>query len=158
MNLSKLQFVKNIDDPNNWAYSDWAQGSQQQLHWSSATGSFTNADKANIGDMILLVQKPPGIDSTIATHLVEVSSINAEEINDNEWGIVRQVKVIWVANHQFPSCVPKDKDIFGWKRHRAQGPRIIQLTNIKDERISEIWHSLEIFQRHVSCMLGLTEE
>jgi hypothetical protein len=156
MNLEKLKFVKNIDNPEHWAYADWPQGSQQDLHWPK--GSKTTADKADMGDLILLVQKPPYIPETLATHLVEVITTSAEEIDDGDWGIIRQVRVIWAADPNNQSFAPKDKDIFGWKRHRAEGPRVILLTNVKEGRIVQLWHSIEIFQRHVASMLGLTED
>jgi hypothetical protein len=158
MNLEKLKFVKNIDDPERWAYADWPQGSEQDLHWPNSKGSKASADKADMGDLILLVQKPPHIPETLATHLVEVITTSAEEINDGEWGIIRQVKVLWAADPNNKSFAPKDKDIFGWKRHRAEGPRVILLTNVKEGRILQLWHSTEIFQRHIASMLGLTED
>jgi hypothetical protein len=157
MKLDRLKFVKNIDDQDRWAYADWPQGSQQDLHWPNIKGSKANADKADIGDLILLVQKPPHIPETLATHLVEVVTTSAEEIND-EWGIIRRVKVLWAADPDNQSYAPTDKNIFGWKRHRAEGPHVILLSNVKEGRIFQLWHSIEIFQRHVASMLSLTED
>ena len=74
------------------------------------------------------------------------------------WGIVREVEVLWVADFTNLANLPTDKDVFGWKRHRPQGTKIVQLENLKDNRVSQLWHSIEIFQRHVTSMLGLTED
>ena len=159
MNLENLKFVKNIDDPDRWAYADWQQGSQQQLHWANAKGDITNADKADLGDIILLVQKfPPKSQETRVTHLVKVSSTSAETLGDEDWGIVREVEVLWVADFTNLAAIPTDKDLFGWKRHRPQGTKIVKLENLKDNRVSQLWHSIEIFQRHITSMLGLTED
>jgi len=159
MNLENLKFVKNIDDPDRWAYADWQQGSQQQLHWANAKGDITNADKADLGDIILLVQKfPPKSQETRVTHLVKVSSTSAETLGDEDWGIVREVEVLWVADFTNLANLLTDKDVFGWKRHRPQGTKIVKLENLKDNRVSQLWHSIEIFQRHVTSMLGLTED
>ena len=155
MTLEKLKFVKNID-ASNWAYQDWQWGSQQWLNWSK--GSEANANKARLGDIILLVQKPDHVPQARVTHLIEVISEAAETIDDGDWGVVRQVSVIWVADFEHESSVPKDKDIFGWKRQRNQGTNIVELGNIKEGKVLQLWHSLEIFQRHVAGMLGLIEE
>jgi|GEM_PF-807540 len=156
MNLDRLKFVKNIDDPKCWAYEDWNLGSQQDLHWANAKGDFTNADKADLDDLILLVQKSPHSAETRITHLVKVVSTSAENLSHNDWGIVREVAVVWVADFANLASIPTDTDVFGWKRHRPQGTRIVKLENLGDNRVTQLWHSLEIFQRHVAGMLGLT--
>jgi len=156
MNLDRLKFVKNIDDPERWAYADWKQGSQQHLHWANAKGDFTNADKAAKGDLILLVQKSPHSAETRITHLVEVVSISAETLSDGDWGIGREVAVVWVADFANLASIPTDTNVFGWERHRPQGTKIVKLENLKDNRVIQLWHSLEIFQRHVAGMLTLT--
>jgi hypothetical protein len=158
MNLDRLKFVKNIDDPERWAYKDWQRHSQQQLHWSNAKGNVANADKANIDDLILLVQKSPHSQETHLTHLVKVISASAETISEGDWSVIREVAVIWVADFTHPASIPTDKDVFGWKRHRPQGTKIVQLENLKDNQVIQLWHSLEIFQRHVAGILGITEE
>jgi hypothetical protein len=110
MKLDRLKFVKNIDDSERWAYADWSQGSQQDLHWANAKGDSTNADKSDVDDLILLVQKFfPAAPETRVTHLVK-------------------------------------------------GTKIVKLENLKDDRVNHLWHSIEIFQRHVAGMLGLTED
>ena len=159
MNLENLKFVKNIDDPDRWAYAHWQQGSQQQLHWANARGDIANANRADLDDLILLVQKfLPDSSETRVTHLIKVISTSAETIEDEDWGIVREVEVLWVADFTNLANLPTDKDVFGWKRHRPQGTKIVKLENLKDNRVSQLWHSIEIFQRHVTSMLGLTED
>ena len=155
MNLDRLKFVKNIDDPAGWAYADWNLGSQQHLHWANK-GDFTNADKADLDDLILLVQKSPHSAETRLTHLVKVVSPSAETLSDGDWGIVREVAVVWVADFANPASIPTDTNVFGWKRHRPEGTRIVKLENLKEDRVIQLWYSLEIFQRHVAGMLGLT--
>ncbi len=99
LTLNKLKFIKNIDDPNCWAYEQdtWQTGKEVELNWSNTKGSETNAAKANQGDLILLVQNPPASEHTLVTHLVQVTSAEAERKDEGEWGIVRKVKVIWRA-------------------------------------------------------------
>ncbi|MBD2462302.1 hypothetical protein H6G89_14735 [Oscillatoria sp. FACHB-1407] len=155
MSLEKLRFVKNIDD-SGWAYKDWQKGSQQHLHWSK--GGEANANKAQLGDLVLLVQKPNHIQEARATHLVEVTSSAAETIADDNWGIVRQVSVIWVADFTHEASIPRDRDLFGWKRQRPQGTNLVELEKVKDGTLFQFWHSPNIFQRHVAGMLRLIEE
>jgi hypothetical protein len=160
MKLDRLKFVKNIDDPKQWAYADWQKGSQHDLHWATnAKGDKTNADKADIGDLILLVQKfLPAAPETHVTHLVKVVSTHATTHSDSDWGIVRTVAVVWVADFANLPAVPTDQAVFGWNRHRPQGTKVVELKNLKDDRVNQLWHSIEIFQRHVASMLGLTED
>ena len=156
MNLDRLKFVKNIDDPERWAYEDWNLDSQQNLHWANAKGDSANANKAEVDDLILLVQRSPHSAETRVTHLVKVVSPSAENLSDSDWGIFREVAVVWVADFANLDSIPTDTDVFGWKRHRPEGTKIIKLENLKDNRVTQLWHSLEIFQRHVAGMLGLT--
>jgi len=155
MNLDRLKFVKNIDDPERWAYKDWNLDSQQHLHWANK-GDFTNADKADLNDLILLVQRSPHSAETRITHLVKVVSTSAENLSDDDWGIVREVAVVWVADFANPASIPTDTDVFGWKRRRPAGGKLVKLENLSDNNVIQLWHSLEIFQKHVAGMLGLT--
>ena len=156
MNLDRLKFVKNIDDSARWAYADWKQGSQQNLHWANAKGDSTNADKAELDDLILLVQKSPHSAETHVTHLVKVVSPRAKTLSDGDWGIVREVAVVWVADFANLASIPTDTNVFGWKRRRPQGGKLVKLENLKDNQVIQL-HSLEIFQKRVASMLGLTQ-
>lgn len=88
MNLERLKFVKNIDD-NQWAYSTWEVGHKAQLNWPS--GCEANADKAERGDLVLLIQKPNHIPDARVTHLVKIMTDQADTIDQGEWNIVRKV-------------------------------------------------------------------
>jgi len=157
MNLDRLKFVKNIDDPAGWAYEDWKLGSQQDLHWANAKRDHASADKADLDDLILLVQKSPHSVETRVTHLVKVVSTSAETLSADDWGIVREVAVVWVADFANLASIPTDTDVFGWKRHRPAGGKLVKLENLKANRVTQLWHSPEIFQRHVAGMLRLTQ-
>jgi hypothetical protein len=154
MDLTKLKFVKNIDDLG-WAYQNWQINQEVQLNWPK--GSEANAQKALQGDLILLIQKPRHIEEARVTHLVEVISNNAETIDSGNWGVIRKVRPLWVASFNQEASIPKNKDIFGWKRHRHEGPNLVEIKNIKDGKVEKIWNSLEIFYQHVACMLSLIE-
>ena len=156
MNLDRLKFVKNIDDPERWAYKDWKLGSQQDLHWANAKGDSANADKADLNDLILLVQRSPHSAETHVTHLVKVVSPRAKTLSDGNWGIVREVAVVWVADFANLASIPTDTNVFGWKRRRPQGGKLVKLENLKDNQVIQL-HSLEIFQKRVASMLGLTQ-
>jgi len=156
MNLESLKFVKNIDDESKWAYRNWEKGTEQKLNWSKGDGNEKNANKAQVGDLILLVQRPDHISEARVTHLVEVVSVSSQIIDDGHWGIIREVSVIWVADFDCESFIPRDQDVFGWNRKRPEGTMIVELENLKKGTFLELWHSLEIFQRHVAGMLGLT--
>jgi hypothetical protein len=151
MLLDRLRFLKNVDDDNDtWAYKTWQIGAEENLNWSK--GSETNADKANVGDLLILVQRPNHVQATRVTHLLEVISEKSEAIDSGPWGVVRRVQVIWAANFepQFEAFIPRESDILGWKRQRHQGTNVIEILNIKEGKILQTWHSMEIFQRHVA--------
>jgi hypothetical protein len=108
MLLDKLRFFKNVDDDNDvWAYKAWQIGAEENLNWSK--GSETNANKASVGDLILLLQRPNHIQDTRVTHLLEVVSEKSETIDPGPWGVVRRVRVIWVANFdpQLEAFIPR---------------------------------------------------
>jgi len=150
MNLESLKFVKNIDAGSTWAYRDWEKDTKQKLNWSRGLGHEHNADKAEVGDLILLVQRAR------VTHLVKVMSVSCQIVDDGHWGIIREVSVIWVADFTHESFIPRDQDVFGWNRTCPRGTKIVELEHLKYSTFLELWHSLEIFQRHVAGMLGLT--
>ena len=102
------------------------------------------------------MQKWPHSVETRVTHLVKVVSTSAETLSHGDWGIVREVAVVWVADFANLASIPTDTGVFGWERHRPQGGKLVKLGNLKDNRVVQLWHSLEIFQRHVAGMLGLT--
>lgn len=161
MLLEKLRFIKNVDhdDKDLWAYSAWNVGDEDNLNWSAGKGSEANANKPNPGDLMLLVQNPSSVPEARITHLLEVISDASETIDTGHWGLVRRVRVIWVAKFApgFEDFIPREQDILGWKRQRNQGSMAVEIDNIKDGKVLELWHSMETFQRHVAGMLGLIE-
>lgn len=159
MHLDKLRFIKNVDDDDNgvWAYQAWKDGDEGDLNWSAGQGNETNADKPSRGDLMLLVQKTKLVDYARVTHLVEVISDSSKTVGEGQWGLVRQVRVLWVADFTpgLEAAIPREHDILGWQHRRVQGTRAIELENIEDGKVLQLWHSMEVFQRHVAGILGL---
>jgi hypothetical protein len=134
-------------------------GNEENLNWTKGQGSEANANKPDPGDLMLLVQNPNFIEGARVTHLLEIISETSETLDAGQWGLVRRVRVVWVANFEagFEKFVPREQDILGWKRQRNQGSMAVEFNNIKDGKVLQIWHSIETFQRHVAGMLGLIE-
>lgn len=148
MNLDHLKSIKYVNDQGNqpWAYENWKRGDVFPLNWKA--NQIDNAAKVQCGDLMLLLQKG------LVTHLVEVTDDKPRK-TDDEWGVVRQVKVLWVvADFKHKNDIPRQRDLFGYSPQGYAGGRVKSLENFKD--ILPRWHSLDAFRRHVAELLPIT--
>ena len=148
MDLDHLKWIKYVNDQGNqpWAYENWKRGDVFPLNWKA--NQIDNAAKVQCGDLMLLLQKG------LVTHLVEVTDDKPRK-TDDEWGVVRQVKVLWVvADFKHKNDIPRQRDLFGYSPSYAGGT-VKKVENLED--IPSTWHSLEIFRRHVAGLLRLTD-
>lgn len=150
MNLDNLKWIKYVNDQGgkNWAYENWKRSDIFLLNWKA--GYIENAAKVECGDLILLLQKG------LVTHLVEVTDNEPRKENNGEWGVIRQVKVLWVvADFKQKNDIPRQRDLFGYSPKGYAGGRVKSLENLKD--ILPRWHSLDAFRRHVAELLPITD-
>lgn len=151
MNLENLKWLKYVnpqgDEP--WAYAHWQFNLTElhHLHWKIEQES--NAKKVNFGDLVLLLQKGH------VTHLVEIMDDAPRREGEGEWSVVRNVKVLWIADFKHENYIPRQCDLFGYSHNGYAGGTVKNLKNLKD--ISTNWHSLDIFRRHVAGLLRLTD-
>jgi hypothetical protein len=150
MNLGNLKWIKYVnpqgDEP--WAYAHWQFNHTElhRLHWKIDQEG--NARQVNLGDLVLLLQK------SHVTHLIEIMDDAPRREGEGEWSIVRDVKVLWVADFKHENYIPRQRDLFGYSPKYAGGI-VKNLENLKD--IPPNWHSLDIFRRHVAGLLRLTD-
>ncbi|MBD2007021.1 MULTISPECIES: hypothetical protein [Cyanophyceae] len=149
MNLDNLKWIKYVNDQGgkDWAYEEEKLHNIFPLNWKA--DQIENAAKVQCGDLILLLQKG------LVTHLVEVSDDKPCKGDDSEWGVVRQVKVMWIANLKDENCIPRQRDLFGYSHKGYAGGTVKKLEKLED--IPPTWHSLDIFRRHVAGLLRLTD-
>jgi hypothetical protein len=136
MNLDNLKWIKYVNDQGDksWAYEEEKRHSIFPLNWKA--DQIDNAAKVQCGDLMLLLQEGH------VTHLVEVTDDKPDKVEDGEWGVVRQVKVLWVANFKDENCIPKQRDLFGYS------PKDMQAEGLKAWKISKI-----LFQDGIHLML-----
>lgn len=108
-NSDKILWVKNVKQviEGDWAYdnkNDLNCNKPFQLHWSSRKGGRTSAGKANVGDIIVLFQRPDFIDGkpnkkVYLTHLVTPVT---KDVSENEkfpkHKNCREIKLLAMAN------------------------------------------------------------
>ncbi len=150
VNLANLKWIKYINPQGNepWAYEQWQRDRIYNLHWKNDQEN--NCRKVNRGDLILLLQ------NSVVTHLVEIDDDAPHSAGDGEWEkVLRQVKVRWVADFKHEDYIPRQRDLFGYSPQGYANGTVKNLENFKD--ILPIWHSLDIFRRHVGGLLRLTD-
>lgn len=118
MDCSRLEYIKNVNDEEDWAYESSPIGSYFQLNFKKNndtgvnTGVDTHVFNLPKGSLIILSQKPDGYDDRYLTHVVELVNEGSEDKPQWEtgtWGILRWVKVHWIADFTDVSRIPLDK-------------------------------------------------
>lgn len=99
MDLSQLKWLKNIRRKDGcWAYRHNDMQIPEArvfcLNWKRKNDQ-KNAQQPQKGDLIALVQLAK------VTHIVEVLDDVVYDNNQNEWGIYRLVKAVWMPNESF---------------------------------------------------------
>jgi hypothetical protein len=117
------------------------------LHWKIDDEG--NARQVNLGDLVLLLQK------SHVTHLIEIMDDAPRREGEGEWSVVRDVKVLWIADFNNENCIPSQRNLFGYPPKGYANGRVKNLEKFKD--IPPNWHSLDIFRRHVAELLRLTD-
>jgi hypothetical protein len=104
-NASDIQWVKNVKNPtsNHLTYMDEYPNDSFPLHWSKNYVSGKEAEKANIGELILMYQRPHNV--TYLTHLV--TPVNSKYVDcrktnpEYPWG--REVVIVARATAGIPA-------------------------------------------------------
>lgn len=150
MDLSRLKWVKNVKPDKGWAYDKISEmpipeAKTFRLHWRNDKD---NAQKPPKGDLIALVQ------SAKVTHVVELLDDVVYENAEQDWGIYRIVRAIWMPPEEFNwDNLPHQKDIFGVERLHRDG----DAHDLSQNKVSEYWKDLEGlhgFQQHLGEILS----
>ena len=114
MDFARLEYIKNVNDDNGWAYSDYLIASYFRLNFkrSDAKGVKTHALTLPKGSLMILSQSYH--QERYLTHIVELVNEGSEDEpqqQEGTWGIFRWVKVHWIADFDCPDNIPLDKDV-----------------------------------------------
>lgn len=151
MNFNRLEYIKNINDDNGWAYKDCPVGSYFRLNFKDGEGVENHALNLPKGALIILSQKPPIESERYLTHIVELANNGNEDKpqwDASMWGIFRWVKVHWLANFHELSSIPLDKKTmqveWGWYDTKA---KLLTSPNLMSR-----WSSIESLRTHLSSV------
>ena len=154
IDLTHLQYIKNVNDDNDWAYKDYPVGAYFQLNFKQGQGVEAHAADLPKGALILLSQKPPFKSDRYLTHIVELANEGLEnkpQWESHIWGIFRWVKVCWVANFNTPEEIPLDKNVmqvdWGWQNTQAK--------SLTSQGLMSRWNDIETLKAQVKEQLHL---
>jgi hypothetical protein len=153
IDINRLSYIKNVNDDNGWVYKDYPVGSYFLLHFSRGDdGADTHALRLPKGAHIILSQRPPQNDRYL-THVVELVNDGSEDetqwISD-QFGIVRWVKVNWVANFNSLSSIPIDKDVmkanWGYQGTKAK--------SLESPNLMSQWGDIDRLRTHLESVFN----
>jgi hypothetical protein len=136
---SKILFIKNVKDPEKWAYSLDRMHDREnrtfELMWRSSSHG---ASLPKAGDLMILHQ------SAKVTHVVEFLD---DSVRRTETGSFRWVRTVWIAEGDWRQ-LPHQKDILGFNPNYSDGnTHFLSSPNFSTFR--EGWSSLEEFQNYL---------
>lgn len=153
MDFARLEYIKNVNDDNAWAYKDYLVGAYFRLNFKKSDTVDVEAHALTLpkGSLIILSQSYQG--ARYLTHVVElVNSGSEDEPQQSEgiWGIFRWVKVHWIADFGRPSHIPLDKDVmkvnWGWFDTKAK--------LLTSPRLMSQWETIDNLRTHLKKYLA----
>ena len=129
MDTTNLNYIKNVSNDMGWAYAEHPVSSYFLLHFSrNSLGADNHAFNLPKGSLIILSQNPPFGPVRYLTHVVELVNDGIEDKpqwkNDEDYGVLRWVKVLWAANFSDHSTIPVDSEVlranWGWYDTKAK--------------------------------------
>ncbi|HLP89726.1 MAG TPA: hypothetical protein VK184_14190 [Nostocaceae cyanobacterium] len=157
MDLTRLEYIKNINDSSDWAYKHYLVGSYFPLNFKKNEDSDServdnHALKLPKGSLIILSQRPPEHERYL-THVVELVNEGSEDKpqwDTGEWGIIRWVKVHWVADFNDISRIPLDREVmktdWGWRNTTAK--------SLNGENLIKQWGSIDNLKTHLATVFN----
>lgn len=136
---SKILFIKNVKDPEKWAYSLDRMHDREnrtfELMWRSSSHG---AGLPKAGDLMILHQ------SAKVTHVVEFLD---DSVPRTETGSFRWVRTVWIAEGDW-NQLPHQKEILGFNPNYSDG-NTHSLSSPNFSTFREGWSSLEEFQNYL---------
>jgi len=147
-NSAKLLFIKNVKDPNGWAYSidrmERPESLSFELMWRSSSSGFK---LPKVGDLMILHQRAK------ITHVVEFLDDQVRETDD---AFFRWVSTVWIADQDW-NQLPHQEDVLGFSPNYADG-NTHSLNSPNFTTFRKKWNNLEDFQRHIFNRLTQSTE
>ncbi|MBW4425690.1 MAG: hypothetical protein KME50_14870 [Nostoc desertorum CM1-VF14] len=149
MDCSRLEYIKNVNDDEAWAYEGYPIGAYFRLNFkeSKDTSVDTHTFKLPKGSLIILSQRPPGNERYL-THIVELVNEGSEDKPQREtgtWGIFQWVKVHWIADFKNPNGIPLDQ-----KEMRADwGCYDTKAKLLSSKNLMDQWGSIDKLRAHL---------
>jgi hypothetical protein len=159
MNFNRLEYIKNVNANDNWAYCAYPKKSYFQLNFKKRAGVESHVLNLPKGALIILSQTPPvetqkqtGNNKRYLTHVVELVNDGDEDKpqwDESDWGIFRWVKVSWVvADFQDPSSMPLDKEVmraeWGWYDTKAK--------TLEGDNLMSTWGNINNLRDHLKLI------
>lgn len=136
---SKILFIKNVKDPEGWAYSldrmEKPESRTFELMWLAGSHG---VDQPKAEDLMILHQQAK------VTHIVEFLD---NQVRTTDAGSFRWVRAVWIAEQDW-NQLPHQKDVLGFNPRYADG-NTHSFNSFNFSTFREAWSSLEGFQQHV---------
>lgn len=151
-NPAKILYIKNVKDPQAWAYSldriPQPESRTFELMWRSGSHGFQTT---SAGDLMILHQRAK------VTHVVEFLD---DEIRKTSTGAFRWVRVVWMPENDW-NLLPHQKEVLGFSPNYSDG-NTHSLKSPNFFRLRETWSRsgefrLEEFQSHIFQYLTQSE-
>ncbi|MGI0486051.1 SEFIR domain-containing protein [Pantanalinema rosaneae CENA516] len=135
----KILFIKNVKDPERWAYSlDRMQQPESrvfELMWRSGSHGVA---LPKTKDLMILHQ------GAKVTHVVEFLD---DEVRQTDSSFFRWVRAVWIAKDDW-SQLPHQQEILGFNPNYSDG-NTHSFTSPNFSTFRAAWSSLEDFQKHI---------
>jgi hypothetical protein len=149
MDCNRLEYIKNVNDDEKWAYDEYPIGAYFRLNFKENNGNGVDSHTCNLakGSLIILSQRPPGKERYL-THVVELVNEESEDKPQWEtgiWGIFRWVKIHWIADFTDLNRIPLDKNEmrvnWGWYDTKA---KLLSSPNLMSQ-----WGDIDTLRAHL---------
>ena len=156
IDISKLDYIKNVTHmTGGWAYKDVAVGAYFPLNFHRNRNTETHVEKLPKGSLILLSQRPDKSGQRHITHIVELVNDGKEDLNqvepDSEWGLIRWVKVKWVADLSNTKKIPVDQEVLKVEWGKYSG----LAKSLASKNLMAEWGSISDLRQHIQSKLQL---
>lgn len=156
MDTKNLNYIKNVSNDKGWAYAEHPVSSYFLLHFHRKEDSAAVEHHAlNLpkGSVIILSQRPPERDRYL-THVVELVNDGIEDQpqwkNNEDFGVLRWVKVLWAANFSDISTIPVDSVVlkanWGWFNTQAK--------SLGSPKLMAEWGDIDSLRTHLGSIFN----
>ena len=151
MDFSQLEYIKNINDERGWAYKECPKYSYFPLTFKRGDTVEAHVCKLPKGSLIILSQRHPNKSERYLTHVVELCNEDHEDKSQwgsDPWGIIRWVKVCWIADFSNIDTMPIDQAVMQaeWGLFDTKA-KLLKSTNLMNR-----WNSVDNLREHLKTI------